>query len=92
MDQSNPCLHTKGDLTKPHLTTRSNIFPMSVLHVSHLSVLKCNTLPYFCTIFFQRDTSLVTAGNETGGKNESGRVASPASVTCNKNGNCSTHL
>ena len=45
MDQSNPCFYTKGDLTKPHLATRSSIFQMSVL--SHLSVLK----PYFCTIF-----------------------------------------
>ena len=27
MDQSNPCFYTKGDLTKPHLATRSNIFP-----------------------------------------------------------------
>ena len=45
MDRSTPCFYTKGDLTKPHLTTRSSIFPMSVL--SHLSVLK----PYFCTIF-----------------------------------------
>ena len=26
MDQSNPCFYTKGDLTKPHLATRSNIF------------------------------------------------------------------
>ena len=48
MDQSNPCFYTKGDLTKPHLATRSNIFPMSVL--SHLRVLK----PYFCTIFFSK--------------------------------------
>ena len=86
MDQSNPCFYTKGDLTKPHLATRSSIFPMSVL--SHLSVLK----PYFCTIFFQRDTSFVTAANETGGKYESGRAASPESVPSNKNGNHSTHL
>ena len=26
MDQSNPCFYTKGDLTKRHLATRSNIF------------------------------------------------------------------
>ena len=38
MDQSNPCFYTKDDVTKPHLATRSNFFPMSVL--SHLSVLK----------------------------------------------------
>ena len=48
MDQSNPYFYTKGDLKKPHLATRSSIFPMSVL--SHFSVLK----PYFCTIFFKR--------------------------------------
>ena len=36
MDQSDPCFYTKGDLTKPHLATRSSIFPMSVLsHLSH---------------------------------------------------------
>ena len=46
MDQSNPCFYTKGDLTKPHLATRSNTFAMSVL--SHLSVLK----PNFCTIIW----------------------------------------
>ena len=27
MDQSNPCFYTKDDLTKPHLATRSKIFP-----------------------------------------------------------------
>ena len=86
MDQSYSCFYTKGDLTKPHLAIRSNIFPMSVL--SHLPVLK----PYCCTICFQRDTSFVTTANETGGKYESGRVASPESVPSNKNGIHSTHL
>ena len=55
-------------------------FPMSVL--SHLSVLK----PYFCTIFFQRDTSFVTAADETGGKYKGGRVASPESIPRKKMG------
>ena len=48
--------------------------------------------PYFCTIFFQRDTSFVTTANETGGTYESGRVASPESVPSDKNGIHSTHL
>ena len=44
MDQSNQCFYTKGDLTKPHLATKSSIFPMSV----HLSVLKPHTsAPFF---------------------------------------------
>ena len=34
----------------------------------------------------------MTAANETGGKYESGRAASPESVPSNKNGNHSTHL
>ena len=84
MDQSNPSFYTKGDLTKPHLATRSNIFS---------NVCAKSLTPYFCTIFFfQRDTSFLTTANETGGKYESGRVASPESVPSNKKGIHSTHL
>ena len=43
MDQSNPSFYTKGDLTKPHLATRSNIFS---------NVCAKSLTPYFCTIFF----------------------------------------
>ena len=86
MDQSNPCFYTKVILQSLTWPQDQIYFPMSVL--SHLRVLK----PYFCTIFFQRDTSCVTIANETGGKYESGRVASPESVPSNKNGIHSTHL
>ena len=48
MDQSNPCFYTKGDLTKPHLATRSNIF--SNVCAKSLTLLK----PYFCAIFFSK--------------------------------------
>ena len=87
MDQSNPCFYTKGDLTKPHLATTSNIFS-SVCSKS----LKCIEAILLHHFFFQRDTSFVNAANETGGKCESGRVASPESVPSNKNGIHSTHL
>ena len=89
MDQSNPCFY----IFAPRVILQSltwpqdqMYFPMAVL--SHLRVLK----PYFCTIFFQRDTSFVTTANETGGKYQSGRVASPESVPSNENGIHSTHL
>ena len=86
MDQSNPCFYTKDDLTKPHLATRSNIF--SNVCAKSLKCIEAIVLYHF----FQRDTSFVTVANETGGKYESGRVASPESVPGNKNGIHSTHL
>ena len=75
-------------LQSPHLATRSSICPMSVL--SHLSVLK----PYFCTIFFQRDTNFVTAANETGGKSNMkvGGLLPLKVYPATNNGNHSTHL
>ena len=78
--------YTKSDLTKPHLATRSNIFPN--VCAKSLSCIEAILLHHF----FQRDTSFVTTANETGGKYESGRVASPESVPSNKNGIHSTHL
>ena len=86
MDQSNPCFYTKGDLTKPHLATRSNIF----CYVCAKSLKCIEAIPLHH--FFSNDTSFVTAADETGGKYESGRVASPESVPSNKNGIHSTHL
>ena len=53
MDQSNPCFYTKGDLTKPHLATRSNIF--SNVCAKSLTCIEAILLHHF---FFQRDSSL----------------------------------
>ena len=86
MDQSNPCFYTKGDLTKPHLATRSNI----LCNVCAKSLKCIEAIPLHH--FFSNDTSFVTTADETGGKYESGRVASPKSVPSNKNRIHSTHL
>ena len=83
MDQSNPCFYTKGDLTKPHLATRSNIF--SNVCAKSLTCIEAILLHQFLQSF-------VTTANETGRKYESGRVAYPESVPSNKNGIHSTHL
>ena len=87
MDQSNPCFYTKNDLTKPHLATRSNIF--SNVCAKSLKCIEAIVLYHF---FSKGYKFCVTVANETGGKYESGRIASPESVPSHKNGIHSTHL
>ena len=45
MDQSNPCFYIKGDLTKPHLATRSNTFPN--VYAKSLTCIEAKLLHHF---------------------------------------------